>query len=257
MKFLLVISKNYWGADKSVDTAVKFSNIFANYLNIQNDNIFKLMNDEVTVNNVKKILYEFIYNNLNDDIESKLYIYINGHGNQVQDINGDESIDIIEDQTSKDLLDEIYQLPDGNIIDDEITEIFIKAIKDKNKIYKDDKNIRPFICLISDHCSSGSMIDNFNNKENDVFDWISIGSSLDNQDSLMTGDGNVMTINLLNLLTKLYNERDNERYKMNNINAFDFNKMLQKEMKESFVGELQTATFHVSNKELLEYKIFQ
>ena len=143
-------------------------------------------------------------------------------------------------------LDEIYQLPDGNLIDDEITDILTNAVKNKQLTISSQNYIKPFVFLISDHCSSGSMIDNLPNKD-DVFNWITIGSSLDNQDSLMTGDGNVMTINFLNLLSKINND----------ISAIEFNSLLQKEMKESFVGDLQTATFHISNKEMLGYKLFK
>ena len=248
MKYLLIISKNYWGADQSLQTAMKFSNLFSKFADIKTENIMTLVGNDVTVSSVKNTLYHFIESNYEVNcFEHKFYIYINGHGNQIQDTNNDERIIVCEEnETQKDQLDEIYQLPDGNIVDDEITQIFIKAIKNKQLASSSQNYIKPFICLISDHCSSGSMIDNIPNKDN-VFDWITIGSSLDNQDSLMTGDGNVMTINFLNLLSKTNND----------IDAITFNSLLQKEMKESFVGDLQTATFHISNKEMLEYKLFK
>lgn len=249
MKYLLVISKNYWGANKSEETADKFLNIFSNYLEIQKENIHTLLNSDVNVFSVKKKLYDFInlnYSNNSDD-DCKFYIYINGHGNQINDNNNDENISIIPEESIKDNLDEIYQLPDGNIVDDDITNILKSAIKDSKY-----KKCKPFILLISDHCSSGSMIDNIKNEEDNVFNWISIGSSLDNQDSLMTGDGNVMTINFLNLLSKLKNINA-----LKNITAIEFNELLQKEMKESFVGDLQTSTFHLSDNEMLLYKLFE
>jgi hypothetical protein len=250
MKFLLIISKNYWGADKSVDSAIKFQNIFSNYLQINSKNIYTLYNSNVNVNSVKKILYDFIFNNYSINNQDKFYIYINGHGNQITDNNNDESHPILLDESMKDNLDEIYQLPDGIIVDDDITNILIKAIKDK---INNKKNIlKPFICLFSDHCSSGSMLDYISNDQDKIFDWVSFGSSLDNQDSLMSGDGNVMTINLLNLLTKL-----KEQDTINKLTTIQFNELLQKEMKESFIGELQTATLHVCNKDMLTYKLFE
>jgi len=255
MKYLLIISKNYWGADRAEYTANNFLNLFSKFLNIPNENIFTLVNSDVNVNTVKNILYDFLYKNynINESIQQKFYIYINGHGNQITDTNGDEIIDINENETPKDSLDEIYQLPDGNIVDDDITNIIISAIK--TKVNSDNIHniqfIKPFVCLVSDHCSSGSMIDVIKNEQDKLFDWITIGSSLDNQDSLMTGDGNVMTINLLNVLTKLQNEN-----KLENITALEFNELFQKEMKESFIGDLQTATFHVSHENMLLYKLF-
>jgi hypothetical protein len=252
MKFLLIISKNYWGADKSVDSAIKFQTIFSNYLNINSKNIYTLYNSNVTVNSIKKILYDFIFNNYSINNQNKFYIYINGHGNQISDNNNDESHPILSYESIKDNLDEIYQLPDGHIIDDEITNIFIKAIKDKINNENNTNIFKPFICLFSDHCSSGSMLDNISNNQDNVFDWISFGSSLDNQDSLMSGDGNVMTINLLNLLTKL-----KEQDTINKLTTLQFNELLQKEMKESFIGDLQTATLHVCNKKMLTYKLFE
>lgn len=247
MKFLLIISKNYWGALKSEETSIKFMNKLVEYLQIPKDNIHTLLGNNVNVNNVKKILYEFINNNYDDNRECKFYIYINGHGNQIYDNNNDEIQDILHEETVKDSLDEIYDLPDGRIIDDEITEILINAVQDK--LNKNKQRYKPFICLISDHCSSGSMIDNV---LQNIFNWISIGSSLDNEDSLMTGDGNVMTNNLLNVLEKLKTNNT-----INKITCLQFNEYLQKEMKESFIGDIQTATFHVSNKDMLIYKLFE
>lgn len=253
MKYLLIISKNYWGAEKSEETAINFMNLFSKYLNIPAQNINILIGQNVNVNSVKKYLYNFINSNyVLNNIEHKFYIYINGHGNQIQDTNNDEKITILEKETQKDCMDEIYHLPDGHIVDDEITSILINAIKDKQRITNDIKIIKPFVFLISDHCSSGSMIDNIEKEDDKVFNWISIGSSLDNQDSLMTGDGNVMTCNLLNLLNKL-----NTNESLIKINADEFNDLLQKEMKESFVGDLQTATFHISDNNMLLYKLFE
>lgn len=247
MKFLLVISKNYWGADKSEETAFKFLNSFSKFADIKAQNIKTLIGNEVNVSSVKKTLYDFIYSNYQINSLGHFYIYINGHGNQIQDTNNDEKIIVLsEDETTKDHLDEIYQLPDGHLVDDEITNILTNAIKNKQSSLLSENYTKPFIFLISDHCSSGSMIDNLPDNDS-LFNWITIGSSLDNQDSLMTGDGNVMTINFLNLLSKINND----------VSAVEFNSMLQKEMKESFVGDLQTATFHISNKDMLEYKLFK
>jgi hypothetical protein len=229
-KYLLVISKDYWGTQTSENTAEKFSKEFSNSIGILSDNITKIIGKDVYLKNVKDTIYSFIYKSLLDNpIEPRLYIYINGHGNQITDNNHDE----LDGQ------DELYQLPDGNLLDDELTEIIDKAVFNSNVVN------RPVICLISDHCSSGSMID----KTQKYFDWITIGSSLDNQDSFVSGDGNVMTCCLLNVLNTHKNI-------LNELTASEFFMLLSTEMKESFIGDLQICTMHMSSDGLSNIKLF-
>lgn len=98
--------------------------------------------------------------------DRKGIIYYFGHGDQVRDVSGDEI----------DGKDEIWRTQ--NILDDEISIIF-------NTIHD-----RSMLTLISDSCSSGSMIDTYYNKRN----WVTISSSNDVQDSLSTADGGVFTL---------------------------------------------------------------
>ena len=95
----------------------------------------------------------------------KAIVYYFGHGDQIRDGNGDEP----------DRKDEIWRTQ--NIVDDVITSIFANI------------NIKSYLFLFSDSCSSGSMIDN-NNKKN----WATISSSNDIQDSLAMSDGGVFTV---------------------------------------------------------------
>lgn len=237
-KYLIVISKNYWGAHTSEKSGHEFLETFADILQIKREYIKSLFGNQVNVKSVKEILYNTI-KNLPDEI-STVFVYMNGHGNQTGDQNKDElAVPILYNETPKDANDELYQLPDGSIIDDELTTIFRSALN--------ETKYKPVIFLISDHCSSGSMIDN--TYIDPDFHWVSIGSSLDYQDSYITGDGNVMTINLLNVLR-------NNRQNIKNINVLDFYRLLDKEMKASFIGEIQSSTFHVSDSNMFQYKPF-
>lgn len=229
-KYLLVISKDYWGTQTSENIAHNFSNQLATLLSIPQNQITQLIGNNVSLNSVKETIYSFVHNSLLENpILPHLYIYINGHGNQTIDANGDEI----------DRQDELYQLPDGNLVDDELTSLLDTAVFNSSAFE------RPLICIISDHCSSGSMID----KTQLYFDWVSFGSSLDNQDSFVSGDGNVMTFCLMQVL-----EANKDILKqLTVLQLFD---LLHNEMKNSFIGELQTPTLHISNNSLMNYTLF-
>jgi hypothetical protein len=229
-KYLLVISKDYWGTHTSENIAQNFSNQLSNLLSIPQNHITKLIGNNVSLSAVKETVYSFVHNALLENpIQPHLYIYMNGHGNQTIDANGDE----IDNQ------DELYQLPDGNLVDDELTNILDSAVLGSNAME------RPLICLISYHCSSGSLVD----KTQLYFDWVSIGSSLDNQDSFVSGDGNVMTFCFMQVLEA---NKDIIR-ELTVMNVFS---LLQHEMQNSFIGELQIPTLHISNAGLMNYALF-
>lgn len=240
-KYLLVISKDYWGTQTSETIAKTFSKQLATQIHIPDSHITHLIGNDVSLQKVKDTVYSFINTSLLDNPhDPKLYIYINGHGNQTIDANGDELQQVVDSNESNiDSQDELYQLPDGNLMDDELTHIIDNAVLHSSTFS------RPFVCIISDHCSSGSMID----KTQMYFDWISIGSSLDNQDSFVSGDGNVMTFCLMNVLeTNKDTVRD-----MTSLNLFT---LLSNEMKNSFVGELQSPTFHISHSSMMNITLF-
>lgn len=234
---LLIISKNYWGANMSEKTANRVKQVFSKITD--DDKIDYLMGNCVNINTIKKKLEDWVSSKYKTS--KIMFIYINGHGNQIRDNNGEES----------DNLDELLQLPDGNILDDEFTETINKCINiDRGNKYinLEDKNGKPIVFLISDHCSSGSMLD----KRNDLkYNWITIGSSLDNQDSLMTGDGNVMTIFLLDIMDDLIKNN-----KIKDITTDELFNELKKTMLESFVGEIQIPTLNVSSEEMRNIKPF-
>jgi hypothetical protein len=127
-----------------------------------------LYNRHVSRREVLNALKE-VANFLKHDGKRIAFIYYYGHGNQVKDYNGDES----------DGKDEYWALyGGGNVLDDEISEIF-KHIPKHSKLI-----------LWSDSCSSGTMIDRPLNSAN----WITYTSCRDCQDALTTFDGGVATI---------------------------------------------------------------
>jgi hypothetical protein len=240
-KYLLVISKDYWGTYTSEQIAKSFSEQLSTLLNIPQSHITHLIGNDVSLNKVKDTIYTFVNQALLDNPhEPKLYIYINGHGNQTMDANGDElQTNNNSVETCIDGQDELYQLPDGNLIDDELTRIIDQGVLNSNAFS------RPFVCIISDHCSSGSMID----KTQLYYDWISIGSSLDNQDSFVSGDGNVMTFCLMNVI-------ESNKDKLSELTALNVFALLSEEMKNSFIGDLQSPTFHVSHSSMMNFNLF-
>lgn len=229
-KYLLVISKDYWGTQTSEYIAKAFSEQLSKLVNIPESNIKHLIGNDVSLIKVKDTIYNFVNQALLDNPhEPRLFIYINGHGNQTMDANGDE----LDGQ------DELYQLQDGNLIDDELTRIIDQAVLNSNAFN------RPCVCIISDHCSSGSMVD----KTQLYYDWISFGSSLDNQDSFVNGDGNVMTYCLMNVL-------ESNKENLSELTALNIFTLLSEEMKSSFIGELQSPTFHISHSSMMNFNLF-
>ena len=133
----------------------------------QNLRITTLLGEEVTYQNVKKLLTDC--NRYLSHRNRRAIIYYNGHGGQIKDENGDED----------DGMDEFWELAKGKkMIDGEISEIF-RDISDKS-----------FLLLINDNCSSGTMIDK---KLNDR-PWICLSSCQDNQDSLACKRGGIFTL---------------------------------------------------------------
>jgi hypothetical protein len=240
-KYLLIVSKDYWGTQTSEHLATEFSKQLSSLINIPSSNITHLIGNDVTLTKLKETIYTFVNTALLDNShEPRLYIYINGHGNQTMDANGDEIKQIIDNnETNIDNQDELYQLPDGNLLDDELTQIIDTAVLHSSAMS------RPFVCIISDHCSSGSMID----KTQLYFGWISLGSSLDNQDSFVSGDGNVMTCCLINVL-------ETHKTSLSDMTSLNLFTLLSNEMKNSFIGDLQSPTFHISHLNMLNFKLF-
>lgn len=106
--------------------------------------------------------------------DQKVFVYYNGHGDQARDTSGDEA----------DGKDELWKLMGGGrILDDEITLIF------KDKIHKTS-----ILILISDNCSSGTMLDRKLFSSASGGSWICLSSCRDHQDSLATSEGGVFTL---------------------------------------------------------------
>lgn len=153
-------------------------------------------------------------------------LYVAGHGCQSGDRNNDE----------KDRRDENWQTFDRRrVVDDEITSILSLSHIDAN------------ITVISDCCHSGSVLD-FIEKDKNKYNnrkWVSIGSALDNQSAIQSGDGSVCSVQLFRILKQ---EPD--------ISIDRLKDILNKYMEESFIGKMQTCVVNISNKELYDRTIF-
>lgn len=241
-KYLLVISRDYWGTQNSEHLAIEFSKQLSTLINIPSSNITHLIGNDINLTKLKEAIYTFVNKSLLDNAhDPRLYVYINNHGNQTIDANGDEIKQLTDNnETNIDGQDKLYQLPDCNLTDDELTSIIDTGVLHSGTFS------RPVVCIISDHCSSGSM------KTQLYFDWISIGlsidSSLDNQDSFVSGDGNAMACCLINVLEA----NKNRLQEMTLLNLFT---LLDNEMKT--LGDLQSPTFHISHSIMMNFNIFQ
>jgi hypothetical protein len=223
----LIIAKDYWGTQMAIPTAEM-------YIRFLNDNLFvSIENTNVIVgDNVSQSSVLFNYNNILQNLkepDTLVIIVMIGHGNQINDNNGDEI----------DGRDEIYQLPNGNITDDQLTNSI-------NSINMSDSSL---CVLISDHCSSGTMLDS--QSANKGVNWVNIASSLDYEDSYSSGEGNVMSYCLINMLT-----RELKDHNLHTITIADIREKLDNEMKSSFIGDLQHSCVSVSNDNVLRVKLF-
>jgi hypothetical protein len=106
--------------------------------------------------------------------ERRVVVYYNGHGDQTRDVSGDE----------EDGRDELWKpAGGGRVIDDQITQIL-----NSYTLMPDNT-----LLLISDSCSSGSMLDAIYSEEGSK-NWIAIGSCQDPQDSFASSEGGIFTL---------------------------------------------------------------
>ena len=135
---------------------------------------FGLCGGEVTQSSVTALLQrgaEHLRNSVPASPKS-LLIFYGGHGNQVRDIDGDES----------DGLDECWVLQGGGIIlDDVLTDMLAGAPPSATFV------------VVSDSCSSGTMIDSCRWKNKQQARWAAFSSCRDNQDALSSSEGGVFT----------------------------------------------------------------
>jgi hypothetical protein len=106
--------------------------------------------------------------------QRKAIVFYNGHGDQTRDRGGDEA----------DGMDEFWRLAGGGcVLDDEISKIFAtKGIASGSALL-----------LISDSCSSGTMIDlSLFPKERG--NWCTIGACRDAESALASSEGGIFTL---------------------------------------------------------------
>lgn len=147
-------------------------------------------------------------------------VYMAGHGTQIADRSGDES----------DGRDEAWQTSDRRVIsDDELTKVF-KAVHPMARLV-----------VVSDTCHSGTMLDDTGTARK----WVSIGAARDHQSALQCGDGSVLTMHLIDLLSK-----------RNDWTWSELSDALRDNVRNSFVGNLQQPLLVCSDEKLLDARIF-
>lgn len=210
-----------WRVYQSYNDAVKFNGILIDTYKICPNNIRTLYNAEYTRSNILKEL-NMLASKLDSPGKTGI-VYVAGHGTQTRDSNGDEA----------DGFDENWQTYDRmNIVDDEITKIFEQTHKDCN------------LTIISDCCHSGSMLDIEDDRYTDRR-WLSIGSALDSQSALQSGDGSVCSVELFKILG------EDPTIKMGCLRD-----VLMKRMGLSFIGDMQSCVVSISNPKLWNNNIF-
>lgn len=238
-RFLLVVSRNYWGSSVSESTASAFARRFGALLRIPEVSVQHLVGAAVTPDAVRSALRGFVTQGLasaGEDRASTFYIYMNGHGTQQFDAEGDEAL-----LPGADASDEAYMLPEGLLRDDDITSLLNGAICAGIRERRCPPPRRPLVVLISDHCCSGSMLDRSEETQN--YDWISVGSSQDAQDSYASGQGHVMTGQLLEVLDAVAAQGPEALF---DLTAAELQRHLGEAMRNSIVGGLQESSVHAS-----------
>lgn len=221
----LIIAKDYWGTVKGVETALRFRDFLVNHNIIHESDIRLLVGDDV---HVQSVLTEFklLLTKLNE-ADTTCIAYMIGHGNIMS----------VADSKDPDHMEVCYQLPDGNVDEEELTEI-----ADESGMTSTSK-----LVLISDHCSSGTLLDE--PLTTSGCNWIDIASCQRYEDSYTTDVGNIMTYCLIEALEKHPDD-------ISVIKTILLKDLLVEEMKNSFIGELQNPCITVSHPDMWDAKCF-
>jgi hypothetical protein len=213
----LIIARDYWGTQTGVSTADLFADFLVRDagLGAPGASVTRLTGPDVTVPTVRSAITDFVAR-VNASPPSVGYVYLAGHGGQVPDGDGSED----------DGCDEVFALPDGNLTDDWLAHA-LSSVTDP----------RSLVVVVSDHCSSGSMLDRGGGGgAAGGGRWVSVGSSLDREDSYAGGDGNIMTVALVAYLRSLGPAA------LAALDAVALAEGLASAMLASYIGDLQHAS---------------
>jgi hypothetical protein len=147
-----------------------------------------------------------------------------GHGNNTPDTSSEE----------EDGMDELYQFPDGVLIDDEFTSFF-------NGMHEES-----ILIALSDCCSSGTDLDTVvkgeNGNEPFLGRWITFGACTDREDDMQSGDGGVLAETITSM----------DKDVLLNTRIRELGGLLEEQVSESWVGNLQHLTVRASTDMLMD-----
>ena len=172
-------SKDMMDWEQTLVKTVQRKSILKEHISLYNANTRRK-----TIIEKLKHLASFLCEKREEERKRVVFIYYLGHGNQTRDTSGDE----------EDGMDELWCLRSGErILDDEISLIF-KDIPENSTVV-----------LISDSCSSGTMIDVKLNGKN----WVTYSSCKDNESAFCSFDGGIVTIfGMCPILKQMMDEPD-------------------------------------------------
>lgn len=211
----LLVARDYWGSVKAVDSAEAFRAVLLSRGLVNAGDIRTLYGDAATLAAVQGE-----YRRLIEAGGRRKLALLVGHGDQVPDAGAPDE---------RDGLDEVYRLPDGDVIDDDLTAL-------TNRMARGD-----FLLLVCDFCSSGTMLDAALALPG--VDWVNVSSCQPAEDSYASGEGNVMLRCLLALL---------ERADATAMTTRELERALCGAMRDSFIGDLQRPCVSVSSDVLWE-----
>lgn len=221
--FVLVGGSNYrggWQVYQSLPDAQRFSKIMTDEFKVPKNQITELFSEKYTSSNILAGLIK-LGNELKEPGKTGI-IYFAGHGTQIRDTNGDE----------KDGMDEALQTDDHRLVtDDQITQCLAKTVHPTNRVI-----------LIADTCHSPSF-DTSSSTQN----WVSIKAAQDFESALQGGDGSCMSVQLFDILREK---------RLVPLTVRELAVELDRRLKNSFVGSLQTCKVEVSNDSIWDQPLF-
>lgn len=230
---ILLVSTNYSGhlqTYQSINDGRRFIGTLSD-LGVEIESVTSLIGKKATLANIKTELPRFL-NKVERSNSKRGIVYLAGHGDQMVDRDGDE----------KDGMDEFWLTDDRARLSDDYLSTEIER---ESSLF----GYQSIYMVISDHCSSGTMVDKSIAKKSR---WISIGACRDRQSAIMTGDGGVMTQSLIKALLHAHEKDGN----LQNLAIESLEKQMESIEKEDW-SHIQDISFRYSHDHLRELTFFR